>query len=311
MNQSLIEFRHTLNHNYFKASSFLRDNWFKILLVIVFAIIITQKDLNFQIALNSANADEQQSINNTENAVVQTAALVAENHSTPSLSLGKITMGETVSSSTTKQTSLTESEAKEDRPKETKSTPAVNPKKNDNRAQSFSNLGFVLNPTFAKKHSVDPAIVAAKKQILDNYIKRYAQVAVHEMKAHGIPASITLAQALLESNAGHSRLAKDANNHFGIKCFSKSCKENHCKNYTDDSHKDFFRIYNNVWESYRAHSLFLKRDRYKHLLKLKTTDYKSWAHGLKKAGYATDKKYADKLIAIIEALDLHRFDKQQ
>ena len=74
---------------------------------------------------------------------------------------------------------------------------------------------------------------------------------------------------------------------------------------------NFFRIYNNVWESYRAHSLFLKRDRYKHLLKLKTTDYKSWAHGLKKAGYATDKKYADKLIAIIEALDLHRFDKQQ
>ena len=309
MNHSLVEFRHTLNHNYFKASSFIRENWFKILLVIVFAIIITQKDLNFQIALNNANSEQQQSINNTENTVVQAAALVAEGRETSSLNLGQITMGETISSSNTEAT-ITVNDVKEEEPKKTQNTPTVSPKTNDNKAQSFSNLGFVLNPTFAKKHNVDPAIVAAKKQILDNYIKRYAQVAVHEMKTHGVPASITLAQALLESNAGHSRLAKDANNHFGIKCFSKSCQENHCKNYTDDTHKDFFRIYKNVWESYRAHSLFLKRDRYKHLLKLKTTDYKSWAHGLKKAGYATDKKYADKLIAIIEALDLHKFDKQ-
>jgi flagellum-specific peptidoglycan hydrolase FlgJ len=119
-----------------------------------------------------------------------------------------------------------------------------------------------------------------------------------------------LAQGLLESNAGDSRLAVDANNHFGIKCFSRSCQKGHCKNFTDDTHKDFFRTYPSVWESYRAHSLFLQRDRYKHLLNLSKKDYKGWAHGLKKAGYATDKRYAYKLISLIETLNLHQYDKK-
>ena len=297
MNRSLTQFKHNLNQNLFKANSFFRENWFKVLLVLVFAFIITRKDLNFQFALNNASA--MVSSHNgivtsiAKPSIAQPSALVTGNRGTPQEDLGEITMGETTSSTT---------KTKESKPKKQKI--------DENKAQTFSNLGFVLNPTYAKRHNIDPAIVAEKKRIVDNYVKRFAPIAIQEMKEYGIPASITLAQGLLESNAGDSRLAKDANNHFGIKCFSKSCGKGHCKNYTDDTHKDFFRIHTNVWESYRAHSLFLQRSRYKHLSKLKKTDYKAWAHGLKKAGYATDKRYAYKLIAIIETLNLSRFDKK-
>lgn len=171
----------------------------------------------------------------------------------------------------------------------------------------YSNLGFILNPNFAKKHKIDVEIVNRHNRKVYNYIERYAPVAKAEMKRYKVLASITLAQGLLESNAGDSRLATKNNNHFGIKCFSKSCKKGHCGNFTDDSHKDFFRNYNNVWESYRAHSVFLNRKRYKHLTK--STDYKTWAKGLSKAGYATDKKYSNKLIQIIETLKLQKYDK--
>jgi len=140
------------------------------------------------------------------------------------------------------------------------------------------------------------------------YIKRFAEVARSEMEQFGIPASITLAQGLLESQSGKSPLAKGANNHFGIKCFSKKCKKGHCKNFSDDHHKDFFRTYPSAWESFRAHSLFLQKDRYKHLLNLEKTDYINWAVGLKKAGYATDPNYAKKLIRLIESLELDKYD---
>lgn len=147
--------------------------------------------------------------------------------------------------------------------------------------------------------------IARQKQ----YVERYATLAQGEMKKYGIPASITLAQGLLESDAGASKLARDHNNHFGIKCFQRNCAPGHCVNYSDDSHKDFFRKFSTTWDSYRAHSQFLQRDHYKHLHKLSRTDYKGWAHGLQKAGYATDKGYADKLIRVIEDLKLHRYDR--
>lgn len=176
-------------------------------------------------------------------------------------------------------------------------------------ASNYSNLGFVLNPNYAKRNNVDPKIVAYKNQICMDYVKRFAPVAVTEMKKYGVPASITLAQGLLESNAGQSKLAINNKNHFGIKCFSTNCKKGHCSNHSDDSHKDFFRNYDSAWASFRAHSLFLQRNRYQHLLKLPKTDYKGWARGLSKAGYASDKKYAPKLIEIIENMDLDEYDK--
>lgn len=143
-----------------------------------------------------------------------------------------------------------------------------------------------------------------QKQMI--YVRRFAKVAQTEMQQYGIPASIKLAQGLLESKSGTSPLATKNNNHFGIKCFSKSCTKGHCRNFSDDSHKDFFRIYPTAWESYRAHSLFLQGKRYQHLQT--TSNYKEWAYGLQKAGYATDKQYAQKLIRLIEGLGLERYD---
>ena len=140
------------------------------------------------------------------------------------------------------------------------------------------------------------------------YVEHYADLARREMTASGIPASIKLAQALLETNAGQSELATRFRNHFGIKCFSKECRRGHCSNFSDDSHKDFFRIYASAEESYRNHSQLLQSERYRRLFKLSPTDYRGWAKGLQRAGYATDRQYADKLIRVIERLNLQQFD---
>ena len=175
------------------------------------------------------------------------------------------------------------------------------PSKDPNLANTFSNITHKKDESAAKR--------AAKRKKQMAYVKRFSKVAKTEMEKYGIPASITLAQGLLESNVGASRLATRNNNHFGIKCFSKRCSKGHCSNFTDDSHKDFFRIYRSAWESYRAHSKLLTAKRYGKLYKLKKTDYKGWAKGLKKAGYATDPKYAEKIIALIEDLKLHQYDK--
>ncbi|HHB78558.1 MAG TPA: hypothetical protein ENK85_04935 [Saprospiraceae bacterium] len=151
--------------------------------------------------------------------------------------------------------------------------------------------------------------VNLKRQKAENYIRHYAKVAIAEHKKFGIPASIKMAQALVESRAGESTLARKNHNHFGIKCFSRKCKAGHCSNLTDDSHKDFFRIYHSAWESWRAHSQLLMSKKYKPLLKY-GDDYKAWAKGLKKLGYATDKNYDKKLIQIIETYKLYRLDAQ-
>ena len=139
------------------------------------------------------------------------------------------------------------------------------------------------------------------------YIEQFATLAVEEMYRSGVPASITLAQGLLESRYGLSELAVKGNNHFGIKCHNNW---NGKKIYYDDDAKgECFRKYPSPEQSYRDHSDFLRyRDRYKFLFDYNTTDYKSWANGLKKAGYATDPSYASKLIRIIEDYRLYEYD---
>jgi len=140
------------------------------------------------------------------------------------------------------------------------------------------------------------------------YIKRYAPLAVIKMHEYKIPASITLAQGILESGNGRSTLASKSNNHFGIKCHRgwKGQRVYH----DDDKKDDCFRKYNYVEQSYNDHSEFLTgRKRYAFLFTYRTSDYKRWAKGLKKAGYATDKKYPNKLIKIIETYKLYAFDK--
>jgi flagellum-specific peptidoglycan hydrolase FlgJ len=175
-------------------------------------------------------------------------------------------------------------------------------------ANTFSNLTFILNPSYAERKNVPDRIVARKIGNCLDYVKRYAGEARQEMQDHGIPASITLAQGLLESNAGDSRLARESKNHFGIKCRSK-CRGCTCRNYTDDDIYDMFRVFEQPLESYQEHSKLLTSKRYRHLLKLGHENYRDWAYGLKKAGYATDKRYAEKLIQIIEALELDRYDR--
>jgi flagellum-specific peptidoglycan hydrolase FlgJ len=139
------------------------------------------------------------------------------------------------------------------------------------------------------------------------YAKKYHKVAEEEAAKYGIPASITLAQGILESNAGTSQLALENNNHFGIKCFSTSCKKGHCSNFTDDSHKDFFKRYDSAWKSFRDHSEFLQKEHYKFLYA--TQNVKNWANGLQGAGYATSDTYAEQLLKIIAECDLEYFDR--
>ncbi len=140
-----------------------------------------------------------------------------------------------------------------------------------------------------------------------DYINKYSAVAVSEMQRTGIPASITLAQGMLESGYGRSSLATKGNNHFGIKCHSTWTG---AKIYHDDNRRnECFRAYGSALESYRDHSEFLVNgSRYSELFKLSKTDYRGWAHGLKKAGYATDPKYAHLLIGKIEEYGLHAYD---
>ena len=140
------------------------------------------------------------------------------------------------------------------------------------------------------------------------YIKKYAPAATKNMRFFKIPASITLAQGILESGYGEGTLAKKANNHFGIKCH-KGWKGKSIT-HDDDEKDECFRSYKNPLKSYRDHSLFLvDRDRYSNLFSLNRKDYKGWASGLKAAGYATDPEYADKLISLIERFNLIRFDE--
>jgi len=147
-----------------------------------------------------------------------------------------------------------------------------------------------------------------EKMSRETYIQKYKELAIGEMKRSGIPASITMAQALLESGNGNSTLATKANNHFGIKCH-KSWKGKTIK-HDDDKRNECFRRYKKASESYRDHSDFLiNGSRYQFLFDYRIQDYKSWAKGLKKAGYATDKRYASSLIRIIEDYQLYQLDK--
>lgn len=161
-----------------------------------------------------------------------------------------------------------------------------------------------------RSHSRDqPAPQPRGNNDTEEYIRLYSSLAIEEMRRSGIPASITLAQGILESGNGNSRLARQANNHFGIKCTSdwkggKTYKD-------DDRRNECFRVYPSAKDSYRDHTEFLKRQRYRFLFDLNPTDYKAWARGLKKAGYATNPRYPQLLIGLIERYELYYFDRPQ
>lgn len=146
-----------------------------------------------------------------------------------------------------------------------------------------------------------------KEQTRKQYLDRYARIAQVEQQKFGIPASVTLAQAIHESDAGNSKLARRTNNHFGLKCFSKKCKRGHCENFNDDTHKDFFKKFEGVWESYRAHSEFLKLPRYKACFEC-GQNFDCWARELQRAGYATSKTYSQNLQRLNQLFNLTQYD---
>lgn len=145
--------------------------------------------------------------------------------------------------------------------------------------------------------------------VVNNYVSQFKDIAKGNMKQYGIPASIILAQGILESGAGAGTLSKTANNHFGIKCHTGWNGES--VRHDDDASQECFRKYKDPAESYRDHAEFLTgRSRYASLFKLEKGDYEAWAKGLKAAGYATDPKYPDKLISYIERYNLHQYDAE-
>jgi len=169
------------------------------------------------------------------------------------------------------------------------------------RPAAISLLLMVALPT------ANPAMAAGEED-QRAYIELWKEEAVRQMVIHRIPASITLAQGLLESGSGKSELSRKSNNHFGIKCH-KGWEGG--KTYHDDDKKgECFRVYMDARDSYEDHSLFLKRDRYSSLFELKLDDYKNWARGLKRCGYATSPTYAKALIELIERHDLEKYDQE-
>jgi LysM repeat protein len=152
-------------------------------------------------------------------------------------------------------------------------------------------------------------LFSQEKITLEEYVESWKYVAVKQMEVHGIPASITLAQGILESGFGNSKLAREGNNHFGIKCHDWNGQTIRID---DDKKNECFRKYDNAMASFEDHSAFLTtRNRYAFLFELKSTDYKNWAKGLKKAGYATNPNYPSLLVDLIEKHKLYRFDKMK
>ena len=179
---------------------------------------------------------------------------------------------------------------------------------------SKSNVPKINIPKPVQTASETEVIVSTSKTVVTSavvkaYISQFKEIAMGNMKSFGIPASIILAQGILESGAGVGDLAISANNHFGIKCHEGWIGES--VRHDDDSDQECFRKYSNPSESFKDHAIFLTgRSRYSKLFSLPKGDYKAWARGLRTAGYATDPKYPDKLIAYIERYDLQQFDSQ-
>jgi len=257
-----------------QTKMWMHRNWIKIFSLVLLAYVLIHKDLNFQLNLNGANS-----------LPVTTQFEETPSHDIETESVKAVPATHALSNAGASILHAVQKDDVKRQPKKKSKKPV-----DDNLGNTYSNMTY-------------------KRKKQETYVKRFALVAKAEMEKYGIPASIILAQGLIETNAGESKLSVRNNNHFGMKCFSKKCRKGHCSNFTDDSHKDFFRKYKSAWESYRAHSHLLNAKRYRHLKKLGTKDYKGWAKGLRKAGYATDKRYAEKLINLIETLRLDKFDQ--
>lgn len=305
-NSRMVSQRMVTDFNH-KIRVLAKQPWARILGLVLVCYLLFKQNFSFQLSIGQAptQAVEPMAEPVQDLVVPQYSAMMA----TPSAEPQKPTEPQAVSAPSPVQQDMPKPSALKDVANVATPGGAGLTKAQRELAESISNLTFILNPGYAQRKNVDAKVIEHKMQKCRAYAAKYLKVAQAQARQHNIPVSITLAQGLLESNAGESLLAQRARNHFGIKCFSKSCKKGHCMNATDDSHKDFFRMFSSADMSFEARSQFLLKNRYKHLTKLKRSNYKAWAHGLKKAGYATDPNYAEKLIKIIEVLNLQYFDK--
>lgn len=168
--------------------------------------------------------------------------------------------------------------------------------------------GQTTRPSDEVAPVVTPHKPSGNLNVTEIYIATYGEIAKNNMRTHKIPASITLAQGILESGSGRGRLAIEGNNHFGIKCHGWTGQKIH---HDDDASQECFRKYKYASQSFEDHSEFLtSRGRYSKLFDLDIDDYKGWAKGLRTAGYATDRKYPDKLISLIDRFQLYKFDQE-
>lgn len=188
------------------------------------------------------------------------------------------------------------------KPTKTSQTPSAEVNRNQPKPVEVSRQENQNKPT--EPVSVEPTF----NNPVEAYIWKYSDIAQEEMRLYGIPASITIAQGILESGSGNGNLTKRSNNHFGIKCNGWEGEKVY---HDDDELQECFRKYNDPKYSFRDHSLFLyERPRYAFLFDFEITDYKAWAKGLRRAGYATDRKYPDKLISLIERFHLDELDTE-
>lgn len=187
-------------------------------------------------------------------------------------------------------------------------SPIVTTKKEASKSNSYSSR-TKKNSKSRNEVIESTSRTVVTNDIVSNYVLEYKDIAMSNMKTYGIPASIILAQGILESGAGRGDLAVSANNHFGIKCHSDWTGDS--VRHDDDASQECFRKYDKVAESYRDHALFLTgKGRYSSLFELDKDDYQAWAKGLRKAGYATDPRYPEKLISYIERYNLAQYDAQ-
>jgi flagellum-specific peptidoglycan hydrolase FlgJ len=281
--------------NLFLLQAFLKEfllkHWLNIILALMLTLLIIKKDINLTISTGFSQTE-----------IAPKAVAVAQSFKTKK-SKQKVEKAAIFSAATERDEDGDGIiELLPQRPME-----AVLPmkKNDDNVANKFENL-----TVFDKSKKESPmnagSVFKEKQEKCWSYITRFVNIAKAEKAKFGIPVSITLAQGLLESDAGESQLTRKANNHFGVKTFNKNVSHVVMK---DDTPKDKFKKYNSAWESFRDHSQLLMREHYKHLQFLSKTDYVGWAKGLEKAGYATDPLYAEKLVKIIESLKLFKFDE--
>ena len=176
------------------------------------------------------------------------------------------------------------------------------------RHSDYQDLQFLLDPTYAERHQLPRDLVDAKLDACRAYVTRFAKVAIAEKERYNIPVAIKLAQGLLESENGQNPLATEANNHFALPC-GISADNTGCLPTQRFGLAADFQRFDAVWNSYRTHSLLLNSDQYRHLLRLPAKDYKAWAQGLQMAGYSPDPQYAEKLVRLVEGLELYLFDR--